>query len=146
SPDGYVRLNRYIDNLAFASNDSLADLAAAFPAIRDFEGAWKSKIAEEKHSRNNGLLTFSQTEARLSEILNTKFPAASGDQVAVSLDTISRPTSAQRLALQKFGQELLLLAVQANPLLRPVIQDYQQIANQMVFGKNHAIGARLAEL
>jgi hypothetical protein len=146
--DGRVRLNRYIDSLAFTSNDPLADLEAAFPQIRDFEGAWKAKIAEVKHSRDNGLLTFSQTEAELSEILGTKFPPADVRGKAISLDAISRtrPTSSQRLALQKFGQELLLLAAHANPVLRPVIQDYQQIASQLALGKNHAIGGRLAEL
>jgi hypothetical protein len=44
------------------------------------------------------------------------------------------------------GQDLLLLAAHANPMLRPVIQDYQQIASQLALGKNHAIGGRLAEL
>jgi hypothetical protein len=148
SSDGRVRLNRYVDNLAFASNDPSADLEAAFPQIRDFEGGWKAKTAEVKHSRDNGLLTFSQTEAELSEILDTKFPPADVRRKAISLDAISRtrPTSSQRLALQKLGQDLLLLAAHANPMLRPVIQDYQQIASQLALGKNHAIGGRLAEL
>jgi hypothetical protein len=145
---GRVRLSRYIDNLGFASNDPVADLEAAFPEIRSFEAAWKAKVAEVKRSRDNGFLTYSETDAKLSEILNTKFPSADGREKTVSLDAFSRtkPTPAQRLALQKFGQELLLLAAHTNPVLRPVIQDYQQIAGQLALGKNSAVAARLIEL
>jgi hypothetical protein len=148
SSDGRARLNRYIDNLGFASNDPVADLVAAFPTIRDFETVWKAKIAEVRDSHDHGLLTFSQTDARLSEILNAEFPSADGRGKTRPLDAFSRtkPTPAQRLAIQKFGQQLLLLAAHANPVLRPVIQDYQQIASQLALGKNHAIGARLDEL
>jgi hypothetical protein len=148
SSDGRVRLSHYIDNLAFASNDPLADLQAAFPQICDFEVAWKAKVGDIISSRNDELLTFSQTDAKLSEILNTKFPSADGGGKSVILDGFSRtkPTSMQRIAIQKFGLELLLLAEHANPVLRPVIQDYQQIAGELALGKNHALGERLAEL
>lgn len=148
SSDGRVRLNRYIDNLAFASNNPLADLETGFPGIRDLETAWAAKIAEVKRSRDNGLLSFSQTDAQLGKILNSKFPSADGRQKLVSLDAFSRtkPIPAQRVALQKFGQELLLLAARANPVLRPVIQDYQQIAAQLSLGRNGAVAARLIEL
>jgi hypothetical protein len=133
SPNGRARLRRYIDNLAFASNDSLADLCAAFPEIRDWEKTWKSEIADVKTSSNNGLLTFSQSEEGLSEIANAKLPAASEREKRLSLEDFSRikPSSGQRLALQKLGQQLLLLSARANPVLRPVIQDYQQISSQL---------------
>ncbi len=148
SSGGRGCLNRYIDYLAFASNDPLADLQAAFPAIRDFETAWKVKIAEVRHSRDNDLLTFSQTDAKLTEILETKFPPADGRGEMVSLDSFSRvkPTPAQLLAFQRFGQELLLLATHAHPVLRPVVQDYQQIAGELALGKNRPVAARLSEL
>jgi hypothetical protein len=148
SSDGRVRLSHYIDNLAFASNDPLPDLQAAFPQIRDFEVAWKAKVANVMSSRNDGLLTFSQTDAKLSETLNTKFPSAEGHGKSVTLDGFSRtkPTSMQRIAIQKFGRELLLLGAHANPVLRPVIQDYQQIAGQLALGKSRALTERLTEL
>jgi hypothetical protein len=148
SSDGRVRLSHYIDNLAFASNDPLSDLRAAFPQIRDFESAWKAKIADTKHSRDNELLSFAQTDAELSEILSTKFPPADPRAPPMSLGAISRtkPISMQRIALQKFAEKLLLLGAHANPVLRPVIQDYQQIAGQLALGKSRALTERLAEL
>ena len=105
SPDGRARLGRYIDNLAFASNDSLADLRAAFPEIRDWEKTWKSEIAEITSS-DQGLLTFSQSEERLSEIVNAKLPTADGRRKTLSLEDLSRtkPSPGQQLALQNLGQ------------------------------------------
>jgi len=38
------------------------------------------------------------------------------------------------------------LAGHTNPVLRPVVQDYQQISTRLAFGKNHSAAARLAEL
>ena len=151
SGDGHARLGRYIDNLSFSSNDPLPDLEAAFPQLAgNDEKIWKSKIADIKSSRRADLLTFSQTEEKLADLLRTKFPAAEGrdKSVSVSLQDLyqKQPNSTQRLALQKFSQELMLLAAHANPVLRPVVQDYQQLAGQLALGKNRAVAARLVEL
>ena len=151
SGDGHARLGRYIDNLSFSSNDPLPDLEAAFPQLAgNDEKIWKSKIADIKSSRRADLLTFSQTEEKLADLLRTKFPAADGrdKSVSVSLQDLyqKQPNSTQRLALQKFSQDLMLLAAHANPVLRPVVQDYQQLAGQLALGKNRAVAARLVEL
>ena len=148
SPNGRVQLGHYIDNLALASNDGLADLRAAFPTISGWEETWQSGIAGAKDSPDSGLLTFSQSEERLNQILSAKLPAADGRKKAMSLEDFSgaKPSVAQRTALQKLSQQLLLLAARANPALRPVIQDYQQIASQLALGKNRAVVTRLTEL
>jgi hypothetical protein len=148
SPDGRSRLGRYVENLAFGSNDPMADLQAAFPGVSDFHKAWKSKIADVKITADRGLLAFSQTAAKLTEILRARFPAAGGREKLALLDDFSRikPSVAQRLALQKLGQELMLLETRANPVLRPVIADYQRIADCLALGRTREIGKRLAEL
>ena len=134
---------------SFASNDPLRDLEAAFPQLAESgEKSWTSKIADIKSSGRADLLTFSQTEEKLADLLRTKFPAADGRDKFVSLEDLyqKKLNSTQRLALQKFSQELMLLAAHANPVLRPVVQDYQQLAAQLALGKNRAAVARLAEL
>jgi hypothetical protein len=149
SADGHTRLGRYIDNLSFASNDPLRDLEATFPQFAgNDEKIWKSKIADVKNSERANLLTFSQTEEKLAALLRTKFPTANRRDKSVSLEDLyqKKPNSAQRLALQKFSQELMLLAAHANPVLRPVVQHYQQLAVQIALGKNRALAGRLAEL
>ena len=149
SPDGHVRLGRYIDNLSFASNDPLADLQAAFPQLagRD-EKIWRSKIADIKSSGRSDLLTFSQTDEKLADLLQTKFPRADGRDRSLLFEDLCqrKPTPAQRLALQKFSEQLMLLAAHGNPVLHSVAQDYQQLAAQLALGKNRAVVARLAEL
>lgn len=146
SPGQRSRLGRYIDNLAFASNDSIADLRASFPEMRDFESAWKSKVAELSVSLDQDLLTFSKTEEKLNEIL--KFPSRDANDVSGLLESLSqiRPTPTQRTVLQRFSQKLLLLGTRANPVLRPVIQDYHRIADQLALSKNRGTAKRLTEL
>ena len=148
SPSGRSRLGRYIDNLAFASNDPIADLRAAFPEVRDFENGWKSKIAELKTISNWDLLTFSQTDKKLNELLVAKFPSRDGRDKSILFEDFSRmhSISDQRAALQDFSKKLLVLATRANPVLRPVIQDYQRIADQLAVGKNRGTEKHLAEL
>ena len=148
SPSGRSRLGRYIDNLAFASNDPIADLRAAFPEVRDFESDWKSKIAEMKTISNQDLLTFFQTDEKLTQLLGTKFPSGGRHDKPVLLEDFSRtpPTPDQRAAMKKLRRKLLLLAMRANPILRPVIQGYQRIADELGLGKSRGTDKRLAEL
>jgi hypothetical protein len=148
SPDGRERLGRYIDNLAFASSDPLADLEAAFPEVHDFERTWKLKIAQLKAAPDKGLFTFSATKARLNELLSAKLPPLDAREKSASLEDFSRTKAspARRLALQKFSHALLLLKTRANPVLRRVIEDYQQITDELALGKNHRVATRLAEL
>jgi hypothetical protein len=148
SPNGRSRLGRYIDNLAFASNDPISDLRAAFPEVRDFESSWKSKVTELKSGTDNDLLTFPQTDERLNELLETKFPSRDGREISLLVESFSRtkPTSVQQPALQEFSRRLLLLAARANPVLRPIIQDYQQMADQLALGRSRGIEKRLGEL
>jgi hypothetical protein len=148
SPNGRSRLGRYVDHLAFATNDPMADLRASFPEVQDFESLWKSKIADLKAAAEKDILTFSQTDEKLNELLAVRFPSQDGHGGSVMLETFSRtrPTPVQRTVLQDFSGKLLLLATRANPVLRPVIQDYQQIAGQLALGKNRRIEKRLADL
>src|SRR6266704_1978737 len=149
SADGHAHLGRYIDNLSFTSNDPLADLQAVFPQLAgNDQKIWKSKIADIKSSGRADLLTFSQTEEKLSSLLQTKFVGTGGRDKSLSFEDLcqKKPAPAQRLALQKFSQELLLLAAQANPALRSVVQDYQQVSAQLALGKLRGLAARLADL
>ena len=145
SADGHAHLGRYIDNLSFTSNDPLADLEAAFPQLAgNDEKIWKSRIADIRTSGRADLLTFSQTEEKLASLLQTKFMRTDARDKSLSFEDLCqrKPAPTQ----QKFSQELLLLAAQANPALRSVVQDYQQVATQLALGKIRGLAARLADL
>src|SRR5260370_8744756 len=149
SADGHAHLGRYIDNLSFTSNDPLADLEAAFPQLAgNDEKIWKSKIADIRTSGRADLLTFSQTEEKLASLLQTKFMRTDGLDKSLSFEYLcqTKPTPSQRLAFQKLSQELLMLAAQANPALRSVVQHYHQVATQLALGKIRRLASRLADL
>ena len=147
-PNGRFRLGRYIDNLSFATNDPVADLQAAFPEFSDFGDAWKAKIAELKSGADRDLLSFSQSNESLNQLLKTTFPSRDGHGESVSLESFSRtkPNLVQRRALQAFSRQLLLLATRSNPVLRPVIQDYQRIGDELALGRNRRVEQHLPEL
>jgi hypothetical protein len=146
--DGHSRLARYIDNLSRASADSLADLTAQFPELVGDGGekTWKVKIAGLSAAKNNELLTFSETERKLDKLLCRKVSDSAKPSETLQLENFLRakPSHAQEGALKKLSQDLLLLAARANPVMRPLVQEYQQIAGQIVAGKRQRLAECLA--
>lgn len=142
--DGPKRLARYIGNLSHATNDSLADLRIQFPVLagNDTDRIWKSNIV--RLSKNYQLLTFAETERELDESLQTL-----GDEkckgAAKLRELAQRKISRSEItALNRVSERLFLLAARANPISRPIVQEYQQISSSLAAGKNKGIGARLA--
>src|ERR1700730_11421567 len=142
--DGPKRLARYIGNLSHATNDSLADLRIQFPVLagNDTDRIWKSNIV--RLSKNYQLLTFAETERELDESLQTL-----GDEkckgAAKLRELAQRKISRSEItALNRLSERLFLLAARANPISRPIVQEYQQISSSLAVGKNKGIGARLA--
>ena len=134
-----AQLGRYIDNLAAASNDPLADLQKSFPRLagKEAENMWKSKIASVKESDRTDLLTYWQTNENLNALLRS-LPLEDFCQKKLGAE--------QKLALKEFGEQLLLLAARANPALRPIVQDYHQCVAQLSLGKNHGVAKKLGDL
>ncbi len=57
-----------------------------------------------------------------------------------------KPSRAQEAELNKLSQDLLLLAARANPVMRPLVREYQQMAAQLVAGKHQKLAERLARM
>ena len=133
------QLGHYLDNLAFSTNDSLVDLQKSFPRLagKDFEKIWRAKIDNVIDSRRTELLGFGESEAHLDALLQ-----------AFSMEALCRKKldGTQKLELKKFSQDLMLLAAHANPALRPIVENYQQLAAQLALGKNHGVAAKLSDL
>jgi hypothetical protein len=147
--DGRSRLARYIDNLAGASNDSFADLKAQFPILGDdAEKTWRSSVAELNAAQNYQLLSFIETERRLDELLRGKSSKAGPPSDAIQLEELwkRKISPAERPALNRLNQNLLLLAARANPVMRPIVQEYQQIAVLIAAGKHKRLAERFARL
>lgn len=145
-----MQLAHYIDTLASSSNDTFADLRKSFPQLAgsEFESVWKSQIVALKDSSERELLSFSQSDDKFGVLLRKKFTAANGREESLSFEDLSRnnPTLRQRLELKSFSRALLVLATRVNPALHPIVQDYQQLADQLALGKNHGVANKLASL
>jgi hypothetical protein len=149
--NGRSRLGRYIDNLSHASNDPLADLKAHFPVLAgadDIDRVWKSTVAKLGSAHSHQLLTFAETQRKLNELLLLKDPDAAGSPEASQLEDFTqvKASPAQKVVLKRLSQELLLLAASANPTLRPIVTEYQKIAQLLAAGKRNGLATRIAHL
>jgi hypothetical protein len=144
--EGRTRLARYIDSLSHASNDSVADLKAQFPSLAgNAEKAWRSALSQASQMQNYQLLTFTESERRLEDLLRLKIPNA---EKSLDLGGLAgrKASAAEKIALNQLAGTLLLFIGQANPVLRPVAREYQQIAALLARGKRRGIAKRLARL
>jgi hypothetical protein len=149
--EGPARLAAYVDNLSRASNDPLADLRLRFPMLGD--GAdlgvmWKSSVATFAITGSFQLLSFPETERQLAELLHIRMRDSSGTEKVSQLEKLvgTKLLPAQKAALNHTGQNLLLLSTLANPMLQPIVVEYQQIAQLTAAGKRKGLAQRLARL
>jgi hypothetical protein len=149
APGGLEQLARYIDNLSRSSTDPLADLKAQFPTLDgSAEKTWRSSVDRLRATQSYQLLTFAETERRLGELLGVRISDPGHPTRMVQLNDLSQRKilPVEIAAIAALSQELLLLAARANPILRPIVQEYQQIASLLVKGKRKGLTARLAQL
>jgi len=147
--DGRSRLVRYIHNLSRASNDPLADLKKQFPLLgEDAEKTWQSAVARLGDAHSYQLLTFAESEQRLNELLRVKTPDAGKAPKQAQLSELAqrKPSVADKMALNELSQNLVLFTIRANPVMRPIVREYQQIAAQLARGKRKRIIERLVRL
>jgi hypothetical protein len=147
--DGHSRLARYIHNLSRASNDPLADLKAQFPLLgEDVEKKWQSAVARLGDAQSYQLLTFAESEQRLNELLRVKTPDAGKSPKQAQLSELAqrKPSVAEKMALNELSQNLFLFTIRANPVMRPIVREYQQIAALLARGKRKRIIEHLARL
>jgi hypothetical protein len=146
SDDGAARLARYIANLTHAFNDPLADLKSQFPAVaNEPEKTWRAHLAQLCAVEGPRLFSFAQTQQRLEQLLNGNSGPATEAQLAHFAQK-KKVSSSDKLALMALRQSLLELTLHANPLLRPIVQEYQQITVLLLTGKRRDVGQRLVRL
>jgi uncharacterized protein YdhG (YjbR/CyaY superfamily) len=142
-PDGHKRLARYIGNLPHASNNSRADLEAQFPELADGDrgGIWKPNII--RLSGDYQLLTFAETERELDQCLQSLGDANFRGSPYLRKLSQRKASQSEAGSLRHLSEALLLLAARANPILRPTIQEYQQVAGSIAAAKNKGTAAKL---
>jgi hypothetical protein len=150
TPGGPDRLGRFVTDLANASNDPVADLRAKFPEIGDtaekLQKQWLLSVARFSARERYRLLSCEETERQLARSLRVEIHKAGETPAAYSLEefaTFAKHPGAAA-GLKRMNEELLLLSGRANPLYRPVIEEYQQIAASIERRKTKGLLERLA--
>jgi hypothetical protein len=149
---GRARLARFVSNLSHASNDPVADLKARFPQLRDdVEKKWRSTVARLSEHQTYQLLTFTESERHLDELLHIKISDGlrnRGRPKPANLSELSlrKLSPEEKAAVNHMSQALLLLVGTAHPVLRPIAREYQQIAALLIRGKRRGIAKRVSHL
>jgi hypothetical protein len=150
-PGGATRLSAYVGRLSHGTNDPLFDLKSQFPGLGSGDALaalWTSAVARFASTiRYEFLLSFAQTNEQLDNLLQTTIRNPAKADHPLTLEKLGRtkPASAQIPALRSLGQNLLLLGASAHPLLRPVVAEYQQIAELLAARKPGKTVQRLAK-
>ena len=138
--------------MADAPNDTLSDLIAHCPklggSVENANRVWESSVTELASSSGYELLTVAETERRLETLLHFRFPASKEPDRFWSLEDYAkfRRFTERALVLNKLTEDLMVLGVRANPMSRPVVQEYQNIAFRLARGKTSGIAGRLARV
>ena len=150
TPDGPGRLARLIADLPFASNDPMADLGLHFPELSNpgsAEKAWSLHIGRLATAQPFQLLSADEMEQKLDELLFLRI-SGGGVERKYHLEEfpqfVRNPSS--RLILARFSQDLSVLATRANPIWRPMIDEYARIGALLARGRTRRIRERLTSL
>jgi hypothetical protein len=147
--NGGAQLAKYIDHLADASNDPIADLKAQFPSLGDdAERTWQLALNRLRSLQTFRLLTFAESERRLDELLRVKISEPGKPVKVVGLDELAQHklSASEKMALDQLKRDLLFFVPQANPVLRPIGREYQEIAALLARGKRRVVLKRLSRL
>ena len=144
-------LAKFIADLPEASGDS-SDLIGHFKKLdgsnENAERVWNANVAQLATSNGYESFTVSETERRLDASLYFQFPKSKQPDKFWKLedyaDFIRLPDRVT--VLSGLSENLMVLGVRANPVCRPIILEYQQIASTLARGKTRGIGRRLTRL
>ncbi len=141
------RLGVYIDHLADSPNDPVAAVQLQFPDMKpaDLDKSWQAKLRNLDTILKFDLLTFAESERRLAEMLRLRIRTGSTEKVYELADFpgVKKLSSSQKKALVLAGENLALLGTVSNPLMRPIVGEYQKIAQLLALGKRSGLSARL---
>jgi hypothetical protein len=146
---GGAQLAKYIDHLDDSSNDPLADLKAQFPLLADdAERTWQLALNRLKSLQTFRLLTFAESERRLDELLRVNISEPRKPVKLARLDELAQHklSPSEKMALDQLKRDLMFLVPQTNPVLRPIVRDYQEIVALVARGKRRGVPKRLSRL
>ena len=151
SPEGRVRMGRFLSDQVQAPNDSPADLRAHFPEMggnaEQMEESWRFSVARFARNEPYRLLGCEETEQQLAELLRAKIRTEK-EATVYTLEEFPQflRDPAAAADLNQLSTHLLVLSARANPLYRPIVGEYQEVVASLFRGRKRRIPQRLAEL
>ena len=149
-PGGRDSVAAYVRDLPRNGGDAVGDFCAHFASIasseKSLEKWWTVSLARLSAADRYKGMSFEGSRQALCAALTLKVPLKSGEGSSTfSLEQfrefLKLPQS--REPLRQMDADLLRLSTQSNPLLRPVVLEYQQIVRLLSRGKTNGIGPRL---
>ncbi|MEO5719307.1 MAG: hypothetical protein ABIR29_12170 [Chthoniobacterales bacterium] len=150
APGGNSQLAGFINDLPDAPNDVMADLRAHFPETlgRAPDRWWALSVANLSAIDRYQMLSAAETARRFDQALRFSLPAKDGAVREYSLGEYDAydKLPAHRDALRQVGQQLQLLAAQAHPSYRAIVQEAYELTELLARGKTRGVAARLARV
>jgi len=125
------------------------DLEAQFLFLdEDADANWQATLNRLKNLQTFRLLTFAESERRFEELLHVKVSELNKPVKLVQLNDLAQHklSTSEKTALDQLRRDLLFFVPQANPVLRPIAREYQQMAALLARGKRRGMAKRLSRL
>jgi hypothetical protein len=149
-PGGRASVAAYVRDLPRSRADAVGDFCAHFASIasseKSLEKWWTVSLARLSASDRYKGMSFNESRQALRDAIILKVALKSGEGSGTfSLEQFREFLKLQqsREPLRQMDAGLLRLSTQSNPLLRPVVLEYQQIVRLLSRGKTKGIGPRL---
>jgi len=147
-PGGATRLATYINNLSRTSSDPMSDLRTYFPVVAgpEIEVVWKASVAKLA-TRQYELLTTAETERQLEQLVGSGKPEdVRPDTADLTKLVKKRISKSETIQLRQLKLKLTLLSAEANPILRTLVLEYEQVVQRLLGHKIKGATARLSAL
>jgi len=147
-PNGAYRLTNYVTTLSRASSDPIADLQSQFPVLSrgaELETLWETSVSGLA-LRHYQLFTITQTATQLDQLIQRGNDKPEKSGVDLARFVRKKLSNEEVTQLRALKEKLMLLAMQANPILRPLVAGYEQVIDRLLAHKIKEVPTRLAAL
>jgi len=147
-PNGAYRLTNYVKTLSKASSDPIADLQSQFPVLSrgtELQALWKTTLSSLAF-RHYQLFSIAQTETQLNQLIGRGNDKRETSGVDLNRFVRKKLSAEEITQLRALKEKLMLLGIQANPILRPLVGGYEQVVDRLLAHKIKDVPARLTAL
>jgi len=152
TPGGPANLARMVKGIPESNGDPVALLLKYFPVLGDSEASlekwWTLGLANFSAKDRHLALSVRETNARLAPLLKLTVITDEKKKISKEFELtdykafLKLPSAKE--ALQEQSKSLASLQIQAHPLLRPVMMEYQRITDEFARGKTRRMDEALS--